>query len=120
MRRRFVQINGELVEVGTVSGKPRTGPDIMPDIKPYQSMIDGSEISSRSEHRAHLKAHDCVEIGNDTQSLLKQYDHLKDHVTAPQQLRGVLQAQVDSMTHSQFKQMLRRDLEKIRWTTRKD
>lgn len=40
--------------------------DIMPDIKPYKSMIDGSEITSRSRHREHLKEHGCVEVGNDS------------------------------------------------------
>jgi hypothetical protein len=38
---------------------------IMPDIQPYKSMIDGSMITSRSHHRAHLKQHNCVEVGND-------------------------------------------------------
>lgn len=42
---------------------------IMPDIKPYKSMIDGSEITSRSKHREHLRAHNCVEIGNETKYL---------------------------------------------------
>ncbi len=41
------------------------GPMIMGDIKPYRSMIDGSEIVSRSRHREHLKAHGCVEVGNE-------------------------------------------------------
>lgn len=38
---------------------------VMPDIKPYRSTIDGSMISSRSQHRAHLKQHNCIEIGNE-------------------------------------------------------
>lgn len=42
---------------------------VMPDIQPYQSMIDGSMISSRSQHRAHLKAHGCIEVGNETKHL---------------------------------------------------
>lgn len=45
--------------------------EIMPDIAPYKSMIDGSVITSRSHHRAHLKAHGCIEIGNDS-GLYKQ------------------------------------------------
>ena len=39
---------------------------VMPDIKPYKSMLDGSEIASRSVHRAHLRQHGCIEIGNDS------------------------------------------------------
>jgi len=39
---------------------------VMPDIKPYKSMIDGREITSRSRHREHLRDHGCVEVGNDS------------------------------------------------------
>ena len=42
---------------------------VMPDIKPYKSMIDGSTITSRSKHREHLRAHNCIEIGNETKHL---------------------------------------------------
>ena len=41
------------------------GPMIMPDIEPYQSMVDGSMITSRSKHRSHLKEHGCVEVGSE-------------------------------------------------------
>lgn len=43
----------------------RKGPSIQRDIKPYQSVIDGSWITSRSHHRAHLKANNCIEVGNE-------------------------------------------------------
>ena len=67
MRHRFVQINGELVEVGSDwTPEPRHDYHVMPDIKPYRSMIDGKEITSRSRHREHLRAHGCVEVGNDS------------------------------------------------------
>ena len=39
---------------------------VMPDIKPYKSMIDGRIITSRSRHREHLRDHDCIEVGNDS------------------------------------------------------
>ena len=42
---------------------------IMPDIEPYQSMVDGSMITSRSVHRAHLRQHNVIEIGNETKYL---------------------------------------------------
>ena len=48
--------------------EPRTA-NIMPDIKPYRSMADGSIITSRSKHREHLRAHNCIEIGNETKYL---------------------------------------------------
>ena len=69
MRKRYVQRNGELVEVGLgYVPEPRSSL-IMPDIKPYQSMIDGRMITSRSKHREHLRAHNCIEIGNETKHL---------------------------------------------------
>jgi hypothetical protein len=37
----------------------------MPDIQPYKSMVTGEEITSRSRHRAHLKEHNRIEIGNE-------------------------------------------------------
>lgn len=71
MKRRFIQqADGELVEVSN-DYRPDRYVDyhVMPDIAPYRSMVDGSEISSRSTHRAHLRAHRCIEIGNETQHL---------------------------------------------------
>ena len=39
---------------------------VIEDIQPYQSTIDGSTISSRSKHRAHLRQHGCEEIGTES------------------------------------------------------
>ncbi len=67
MRKRFVQIEGALVEVERdFSQEPRAEVHIIGDIKGYRSMIDGSWISSRSKHREHLRAYGCVEVGNDS------------------------------------------------------
>ena len=66
MKRRFVQINGELHEVALDwHPDPRADHHVMPDISPYRSMIDGSEIGSRSTHRTHLRDHGCIEVGNE-------------------------------------------------------
>jgi hypothetical protein len=40
-------------------------PMVMSDVSPYRSVIDGSEIGGRRQHREHLKAHGCIEIGNE-------------------------------------------------------
>ena len=45
-------------------GKSR-GPMVIRDIEPYQSTIDGRMITSRSEHRDHLRAHGKIEVGNE-------------------------------------------------------
>lgn len=57
----------EYVEVTRTPYRP-VAPAIMGDISPYRSMVDGSVINSRSEHRAHLKAHGMVEMGNEMPS----------------------------------------------------
>lgn len=38
---------------------------IIGDITPYRSVIDGSVITSRSAHRNHLRDHGCIEVGNE-------------------------------------------------------
>ena len=49
--------------------KKDTSAYVMPDIQPYKSMVDGSEITSRSVHRSHLRQHNLVEVGNETKYL---------------------------------------------------
>lgn len=43
-----------------------TAPYIAADMQPYQSMITGEMITSRSRHREHLRDHNCIEVGNET------------------------------------------------------
>lgn len=69
MRRSFIQIDGVLYEKGTEPMRESKSAMVMADIKPYKSMIDGSEITSRSRHREHLRLHRCVEVGNETKYL---------------------------------------------------
>ena len=40
-------------------------PQVLKDIDPYVSMIDGTVINSRSQHREHLRANGCIEVGNE-------------------------------------------------------
>jgi hypothetical protein len=63
MKRTYVYIDGEFVE-RKKDDKGRYH-YVMPDITPYRSMIDGKMVTSRSEHRRHLKANNCEEVGND-------------------------------------------------------
>lgn len=85
MKTSYVQINGQMYEKGpdnkiVIGDKPwiyvagRWTPEdgsiaravmVMPDIKPYHSVIDGSLITSRSRHREHLREHGCIEVGNE-------------------------------------------------------
>ena len=110
--KRYVQINGVLYERG--KEPPPEGHMVMDDIKPYQSQITGEMITSRSQHREHLKAHDCVEIGDQIGSLYRSenYDY------NPAQRKELIRAQVDSMDHKTFKAALRRDIDRIKWNSR--
>ena len=48
-----------------VEMKTREAPMVMSDIEGYVSQVDGSWIKSRSHHRAHLREHRMIELGND-------------------------------------------------------
>lgn len=103
------------MEVGRGS-RVRITADVMGDIKPYRSQIDGTLITSRSQHREHLKANGCVEVGNDS-SLSKPYTGIPD--VAPQQRRELIRAQVNDMTDSQLRSAIKRDVDFVRWNSRK-
>lgn len=42
---------------------------VMGDIQPYKSQLTGEMVESRSRHRALLRAHNCIEVGNETKYL---------------------------------------------------
>jgi hypothetical protein len=58
---------GEMVDKSEYyANKTETNaPMIMDDIQPYKSMQTGEMIMSRSKHRAHLKQHGLIELGNE-------------------------------------------------------
>jgi hypothetical protein len=55
-----------------------TAPYVMGDLTPYRSVITGEPITSRSQHREHLKQHRCIEIGNEIQPTFKAPDVTAD------------------------------------------
>lgn len=86
---------------------------VMPDIKPYQSMIDGRMINSRSKHREHLREHGCIELGNEVK-LPKP--GIPD--AAPQQRKELIRAQIDAMSQDQFKKAIKSDVNRVKWQSR--
>ena len=60
----YVERNGKWIEKTPETINP-VAPYVMDDLKPYKSMVDGRIITSRSEHRRHLKAAGCIEVGNE-------------------------------------------------------
>ena len=65
MRTRYVWRDGEMVEIAIAHPGAEPKIQIVSDIGGYKSMADGSWISSRSQHREHLKRHNCFEVGNE-------------------------------------------------------
>lgn len=115
MRKSYVQIDGVLYEKGTEPSAP-LAPMVMSDIPEYTSMIDGSRIKTRSQHRDHLKQHGCQEIGNEAMKQMGYYDKIPD--VAPQQRHEIIRAQVDAMTHRQFKAAIKADADRVKWNSR--
>ena len=114
MKRTWVYINGVAYEKGVDPMPDRV--QIMRDIEPYISQIDGSLITSRSKHREHLHRHGYTEVGNDP--LLR---NPPAPISAKSQTRKeLLIAQVNAMTHDEFKEAGRRDLDNLRWNSRQD
>lgn len=117
MRTRYFELNGHWVsEQEYFAVKYPSAPLIMPDIDPYQSMITGEMITSRSRHREHLRQHGCEEVGNETKALFHQYDNLK--VADDNRRKELIVAQINAMTHDEFKRALKRDIDRVKWNSR--
>lgn len=65
MRTRYVWRDGEMIEIAVATPGAEPKIQVVSDIGGYKSMADGSWISSRSQHREHLKRHNCFEVGNE-------------------------------------------------------
>ena len=116
MKRRWIYINGEAIEVtADYVPEPRADHHVMPDIKPYRSMADGSIVGSRSTHREMLKRNGCIEIGDQLPKEIKPKG-IPD--VNPEHRKELIRAQVDAMRHDDVKRMLKRDLDRIRWNSR--
>ena len=66
--KRFIQdpVTGRLVPRDEYQQEHRrTSWQVMPDIQPYISQIDGHVVQSRRDHRAHLRINNCIEVGNE-------------------------------------------------------
>lgn len=75
MRKSYVQdpVTHELVPKDEYYRRGDVNaPMVMPDIGEYTSMVDGTRITSRSQHRAHLRQHGVIEVGNETKALLNR------------------------------------------------
>lgn len=90
--------------------------EFMPDIQPYKSMITGEMITSRSQHREHLRKHGYREVGNDS-SLTKPYTGMP---TESKSRKEELVRVVSQMTDKEFRAAGKREVEQWTWNTRRD
>jgi hypothetical protein len=68
MRKRWIQdpvTNKFIPEEDYVRPTGNQAPMVMGDIEPYRNMVDGRVITSRSHHRAFLRQHGLIEVGNE-------------------------------------------------------
>lgn len=97
---RWRHINGVLTEIDA-EGPPEARIHVMSDIQPYQSMVTGEMVTSRSRHRQHLKEHGCIEVGNEKMEAPK--------ITPPsrEDRRRVLHQQLGDMSDRQANGILK-------------
>lgn len=64
--RSIARMNEDLPEhCGALMQRRVVAPMVAADIQPYRSMATGEMITSRSQHRTHLKQHKLIEVGNE-------------------------------------------------------
>lgn len=63
--RRLSEYNDLPECCNVITSRVITPVNVVADIQPYKSMITGEMITSRTKHRAHLKEHGCIEVGNE-------------------------------------------------------
>lgn len=64
----YVYRGGKVVPRHEASPHPREGrrpTNLMRDLEPFVSVVDGSIISSRSDRREHNRRNRCIDIGDD-------------------------------------------------------
>ena len=99
MKTTYVYRSGGLVEI--TREKPDAGVSFISDIQPYQSMIDGHRVTSRSEHRAHLRENNCIEIGNEKMEVRQPVPPDRDA------RRRILHQQLENMTDRQADKIMK-------------
>ena len=105
-RKTYIWENGELVE--KIKSRKSDHHYVQDDIKPYKSMINGQMITSRSQHRRHLKRKGCIEVGNESMETRTQ--QVKSN------RREILREQLSNMTHKEANRILERIRDEIRFS----
>lgn len=75
-KKKYIQVDGKLVDADLFERPQSSTPYVMEDMKPYRSPLDGSYVGSRSTHKAHMRQHGVIEVGNEklTRPARKDYN----------------------------------------------
>lgn len=116
-RQRYIAVGNRWVPANEAAAeKESNSPYIHGVLKPFISMLDGKEVTSRLQYEADLRAHGYVVVGNDTKHLM-QRPSIPD--VDPQQRRELIAAQISELGYEGMKKALRKDIEFSRWNSRK-
>lgn len=81
----------------------KSGIQVIKDIDPYKSMITGERIGSRRQHKDHLKAHGCIEVGNE-----KMETNIVP--TKSKVRKEILRDQLATMSHADVRQVIQNEI----------
>ena len=116
MRRRYVYYkNGNAVEV--TEGRAIQTHYVMPDIGRFRSMVDGTVIEGRRQYEEHLKRHNKRIVDPSEVQTEKILSYRKNYDVAPEHRKELIRAQVSSMTDSEFRKALNKDIEQAKWNS---
>ena len=116
MKQRYIAVGNRWVPANEAAlEKESDAPMIQGALKPFISMIDGREVTSRLAYRAELRARGLVEVGNEVDYLMKS-PGLPD--AAPQERRELIRAQINELGYNGLKKALKRDIDFIKWNSR--
>ncbi len=88
-----------------ISNNIASGPQVIRDIEPYKSMINGEMITSRSRHRDHLRAHGCIEVGNEVKAAMK-----RPEISVKDTRKQMLHSLVGDKSDRQVQQMVKAEI----------
>jgi len=84
------RITGKLIRRSEYTPDATNAPMVMNDINGYKSQVTGEWIGSRSQHRAHLKEHRLVEVGNEIKAHMSQRTDNRPAVNIKQDIANAM------------------------------
>jgi predicted lipid carrier protein YhbT len=115
MKQKYIAVGNKWIPVNEAAADKEYGVMIQGPLKPFISMLDGKEVTSRLQYQADLKAHGYVEVGNEVSHLMK---HSTIPDVDPQHRRELIAAQIRELGYEGTKKALKRDIDFVKWNSR--